>query len=53
MGVLRIFTAIVATIVTLAHGQAQGEKDKEKHDPSKVLYITDQIWVKEIMHGGE
>ena len=53
MRVLRIFTAIVATIVTLTYGQAQGEKDKEKHDPSKVLYITDQIWVKEIMHGGE
>ena len=42
MGVLRIFTAFVAaTILTLAHGQAQGEKEKEKHDPSKVLYITD------------
>ena len=53
MGVLRIFTAIIATIVTLGHGQAQGEKEKEKHDPSKVLYITDQIWVKEVMHGGE
>ena len=37
MRVLKIFTAIIATIVTLAHSQAQGEKDKEKHDPSKVL----------------
>ena len=45
--------AILSTIAVLASGQAQKANKDVEHDTSTVQTLTDQTWIKDIMHKGE